>query len=64
MLCEYEDAEAAKTNKDKAVEFAKGMSTGVVERNGKTIIALKANKDLDKKGEKTNKIVTEFTKAK
>ncbi len=64
ILCEYADSDAAKANKDKAVEFAKGMPTGVAERNGKTILAAKANKDLDKNGEKVNKIVTQFNKAK
>jgi hypothetical protein len=64
MMCEYADADAAKANKDKAVEYAKGMPTGVVERNGKTLLAAKANKELDKNGDKLNKIVQEFNKAK
>jgi hypothetical protein len=64
ILCEYADADAAKTNKEKAVDYAKGATTGVVERNGKTIIACRSTKDLDKGNEKVNKIVSQFTKAK
>ena len=64
ILCEYADADAAKANKDKAVEYAKGEPTGVVDRNGKTIIAVRSNKGLDKNGEKVNKIITQFNKAK
>jgi hypothetical protein len=64
ILCEYADADAAKASKDKAVEFAKGEPTGVVDRNGKTIIAVRSNKGLDKNGEKVNKIITQFNKAK
>ncbi|HEY3357185.1 MAG TPA: hypothetical protein VGQ83_28305 [Polyangia bacterium] len=64
ILCEFADADAAKANKDKAVEYAKGEPTGVVDRNGKTIIAVRSNKELDKNGEKVNKIITAFNKAK
>jgi hypothetical protein len=64
LLCEFADAEAAKTNKAKVEEWAKDMPTGVVERNGKTLCAAKANKELDKNNDKVNKIITAFTKAK
>ena len=66
LLCEYADADAAKAAKEKAAmeEWAKDMPTGVVERNGKTLCAAKANKDLDKNNDKVNKIITAFTKAK
>jgi hypothetical protein len=64
ILCEYADADAAKASKDKAVDYAKGEPTGVFDRNGKTVIACRSNKDLDKNGEKVNKIITAFNKAK
>lgn len=64
LMCEYADADAAKANKAKAEEFAQDMPTGVVDRNGKTLIAVKGNKELDKNGEKMNKIITQFNKAK
>ncbi len=64
MMCEYTDPDAAKAGKDKAEDFAKGEITGVVDRNGRTVMALKANKELDKTGEKVNRIITQFNKAK
>ena len=64
LLCEYADADGAKAGKEKTEEWAKDMPTGVVERNGKTLCAAKANKDLDKNNDKVNKIITAFTKAK
>ena len=64
ILCEYADADAAKANKEKAVDYAKGATTGVVERNGKTLLACRSDKTIDKNGDKVNKIVTQFNKAK
>jgi hypothetical protein len=64
MLCEYADADAAKANKEKMEAWAKDMPTGVVDRNGKTLLGAKANKELDKNNDKVNKIITAFNKAK
>jgi len=64
ILCEYEDADKAKTGKEKLEDWAKDMPTGVVDRNGKTLLGAKANKDLDKNNDKVNKIITAFNKAK
>jgi hypothetical protein len=64
LLCEYESPEQAKASKDQAVEYAKGSPTGVVDRNGRTVLALKSDKTLDKNGEKANRIITQFNKAK
>jgi hypothetical protein len=66
ILCEYADADAAKTAKEKSMmeEWAKDMPTGVVDRNGKTLLSAKANKELDKNNDKVNKIITAFNKAK
>ena len=66
ILCEYADADAAKQAKEKSMmeEWAKDMPTGVIDRNGKTLLGAKANKDLDKNNDKVNKIVSAFTKAK
>jgi len=63
LMCEYADAEAAKANKSAMEDWAKDMTTGVVERNGKTLCAAKSNKDIDKNNDKVNKIITAFTKA-
>ncbi|MBI5477652.1 MAG: hypothetical protein HY906_02280 [Deltaproteobacteria bacterium] len=64
MLCEYADADGAKAGKEKMEEWAKDMPTGVVDRNGKTLLGAKASKDLDKNNDKVNKIITAFNKAK
>jgi hypothetical protein len=64
LMCEYADADAAKAAKEKMEEWAKDMPTGVVDRNGKTLLGAKANKDLDKNNDKVNKIITAFNKAK
>ena len=45
-------------------EWAKDMPTGVVDRNGKTLLGAKASKELDKNNDKVNKIITAFNKAK
>jgi hypothetical protein len=64
VLCEYADADGAKANKEKMEAWAKDMPTGVVDRNGKTLLGAKANKELDKNNDKVNKIITAFNKAK
>jgi hypothetical protein len=66
ILCEYADADLAKAaeKENKPADYASGASTGVFARNGKTILACKATKDLDKNNDKVNKIVTAFNKAK
>jgi len=64
ILCEYADADAAKASKDKLEEWAKDMPTGVVDRNGKTLLGAKANKEIDKNNDKVNKVITAFNKAK
>jgi len=64
LVCEFADADAAKANKEKMEEWAKDMPTGVVDRNGKTLLGAKASKDLDKNNDKVNKIITAFNKAK
>jgi hypothetical protein len=64
LMCEYADADGAKAGKTKLEDWAKDMTTGVVERNGKTLCTAKSNKDLDKNNDKVNKIITAFTKAK
>ena len=66
ILCEYADVDSAKQAKEKAMmeEWAKDMPTGVIDRNGKTLLGAKASKDLDKNNDKVNKIITAFNKAK
>jgi hypothetical protein len=64
LACEFADADAAKAAKEKMEEWAKDMPTGVVDRNGKTLLGAKANKDLDKNNDKVNKVITAFNKAK
>jgi len=63
ILCEYADAEAAKAQKSALEEWATDMPTGVVDRNGKTLLSAKASKEIDSTNEKVNRIITAFNRA-